>query len=223
VRYPFVEFLTGALFVVCWLRYPPAVAICGWAFLSALIAATFIDLDHFIIPDAFTYGLAAAGLVLSLLLPALHRQSSDFLVIASLRSGLDAMVGLLIGSGVVLWVGLVAERVLKKEAMGFGDVTFVGGIGTFCGWQGALFAFFGGAVVGIIWTAAEWLLRKVTGRAQSVSLPTESPEGEAVTVGFGAHVPFGPMIAIAAALYFLALRGWVDGWFAEIAPLFQRS
>ena len=222
-RYPFVEFLTAALFAACWLRYPPVVAVCGWIFLSALVAATFIDLDHFIIPDPFTYGLAAAGLVLSVLVPALHHHASSFFIIAALRGGLDAMLGLLVGSAVVLWVGLVAERILKKEAMGFGDVTFVGGIGTFCGWQGALFAFFGGAVVGVIWTATEWTLRKLTGRPQSVSLPTESPEGDAVTVGFGAHVPFGPMIAIAAAVYFLALRGWVDGWFAEIAPLFQRT
>src|SRR4051794_27374240 len=29
-RYPFVELLTAALFVVCWLRFPPAVAACGW-------------------------------------------------------------------------------------------------------------------------------------------------------------------------------------------------
>ena len=29
------------------LRLPPAAAVCGWIFLSCLVAATFIDLDHF--------------------------------------------------------------------------------------------------------------------------------------------------------------------------------
>jgi prepilin signal peptidase PulO-like enzyme (type II secretory pathway) len=42
---------------------PPAVAICGWIFLGCLIAATFIDLDHFIIPDAFTVGLGVVGVL----------------------------------------------------------------------------------------------------------------------------------------------------------------
>src|SRR5687768_11038781 len=62
-RYPFVELVTGALFVLCWLKYPPAAAACGALFISALIAATFIDLDHFIIPEVFTFGLAIAGIV----------------------------------------------------------------------------------------------------------------------------------------------------------------
>src|SRR3954452_15075174 len=31
-RYPFVELLTAACFLTCWLRYPPAVAVCGWVF-----------------------------------------------------------------------------------------------------------------------------------------------------------------------------------------------
>src|SRR5207244_3267560 len=69
-RYPFVELLTAALFVVCWLTLPPLVAVCGWIFLSCLVAATFIDLDHFIIPDAFTIGLGVLGVTLSMLVPA---------------------------------------------------------------------------------------------------------------------------------------------------------
>jgi hypothetical protein len=32
-------------------------------------------------------------------------------------------------------------------------------------------------------------------------------------------VPFGPMLAIAACLYFLGLHRWVDDYFAGIAAL----
>src|SRR4051812_48936722 len=47
-RYPFVELLVAGLFLACWLRYPhPGVAVCGMVFVSGLVAATFIDLDHF--------------------------------------------------------------------------------------------------------------------------------------------------------------------------------
>ncbi len=218
-RYPFVELLTATLFTLCWLRFPPAVAACGWLFLSCLTAATFIDLDHMIIPDVFTIGLGVAGVALSAVVPALHGFHGDVALLEGMRGGLVALQGLLIGSGVVLWIALIAESLLRKEAMGFGDVTFVGGIGAFCGWQGALFTVFGGAVVGTLWLALAWLWEKGTGRRAALAPPTETPEGQAAPLGFGAHVPFGPMLAIAAAIYFLALREPVVAWFREFAEM----
>jgi leader peptidase (prepilin peptidase)/N-methyltransferase len=219
-RYPFVELLTGALFTICWLQFPPWVAVCGWVFMSCLIAATFIDLDHMIIPDVFTIGLGVLGVFISILVPALHGHDSGVFLVDSLRGARAAVLGLLIGSGLVLWIALIAEALLRKEAMGFGDVKFVGAIGAFCGWQGAVFTIFGGAVVGTVWFAVAWAWEKATGKRAAVAPPSETPEGEATPLGFGAHVPFGPMLAIAGALYFLAFRGPVLRWMAETAQLF---
>jgi leader peptidase (prepilin peptidase) / N-methyltransferase len=219
-RYPFVELLTAALFVVCWLKLPPLVALCGWIFVSCLIAATFIDLDHMIIPDVFTIGLGVLGLMLSACVPALHGQHSPYFFIDSVHSSIIGLQGLLIGSGVVLWIALIAETLLKKEAMGFGDVKFVGAIGAFCGWQGAVFAVFGGAVVGTVWFAVAWIWQKITGKTAPVAPPSETPEGEPAALGLGVHVPFGPMLAIAGALYFLFFRDWVTAWFDQVALLF---
>lgn len=219
-RYPFVELLTGLLFVACWLRFSPFVAVCGWIFLSCLIAATFIDLDHMIIPDVFTIGLGVVGVLLSTAVPAMHGQQSDYFLVDSLRAGLASLQGLLLGSGLVLWIALIAETLLKKEAMGFGDVKFVGAIGAFCGWQGAVFAIFGGAVVGTVWFALAWTWERITGRRAAAAPPSETAEGEAAPLAFGAHVPFGPMLAIAGALYFLVFREAVLVYLAELAPLF---
>jgi leader peptidase (prepilin peptidase)/N-methyltransferase len=220
-RYPFVELMTGALFLTCWLRFPPAVAVCGWIFLSCLIAATFIDLDHMIIPDVFTLGLGVAGVILSGFVPALHNQPpGEIFLVDSIRGGVTALQGLLIGSGVVLWIALIAESLLRKEAMGFGDVTFVGAIGAFCGWQGAVFSVFGGAVVGTVWFTVSWLWEKSTGRRAALAPPSETPEGQAAPLGFGAHVPFGPMLAIAGALYFLFFRDAVAMWFQDFSVMF---
>jgi leader peptidase (prepilin peptidase)/N-methyltransferase len=226
VRYPFVELLTALLFLACWLLFPPAKAVCGMVFLSVLVCATFIDLDHMVIPDPFTIGAGVAGVLLSLALPALHGQASDFFLLASLRSGLAALLGLLIGSGLVLWIALLAEVVLKKEAMGFGDVKFVGAIGAFAGWQGAVFAIFGGAIVGTLWFALALLGQKLLPR--KAPPPAPRPESSAAdpapaetpALGFGMHVPFGPMLAIAGALYFLLCHHWVDAYFAQVAELF---
>ncbi|MBI5689724.1 MAG: prepilin peptidase [Verrucomicrobia bacterium] len=220
VRYPLIEALTAALFVICWWRLPPLVAVCGWVLLGCLIAATFIDLDHFIIPDVFTIGLGVLGVVLSCLVPALHDQAGGHFLIDSTRAMAASLQGLLIGSGLVLWIALIAETLLKKEAMGFGDVKFVGAIGAFCGWQGAVFAVFGGALVGTVWFAVAWVWQKATGRVAPVAPPSETPEGEPAPLGFGAHVPFGPMLAIAGALHFLFFRGWVRAWFDEVGVLF---
>jgi leader peptidase (prepilin peptidase)/N-methyltransferase len=218
-RYPFVELLTAAVFLACWLLFPPAKALCGMLFMSVLISALFIDLDHFIIPDVFTIGAGVVGVLLSFAIPALHDQSTDFFLVDSMRSGIASLQGLLIGSGVVLWIAVLAEAILKKEAMGFGDVKFVGAIGAFCGWEGAVFSIFGGAVIGTVWFAVALLWQKISGRPAPVAPKSETPEGEAAPLGFGAHVPFGPMLAIAGALHFLFFRPWFKAWFAEIAAL----
>ncbi len=218
-RYPMVELLTGLLFLACWLFFPPAKAACGMIFLSGLVASTFIDLDHLIIPDVFSIGGTVVGVLLSLFIPALHGQQSDLFIVDSLRSVVASLQGVLIGSGVVLWIALLAEALLKKEAMGFGDVKFVGFIGAFCGWQGAVFAVFGGAIVGTVWFALAMAWQKITGRSSPVAPRSETPEGEATPLGFGAHVPFGPMLAIAGALYFLFFQKPVAAWFAQIGEL----
>ena len=218
-RYPFVELLTAALFLACWLHFPPAKAICGMIFVSGLVAATFIDLDHLIIPDAFTLGGGVLGVMLSFFVPSLHGHTNDIFLIDAMRSGIDSLQGLLVGSGLVLWIALLAETVLKKEAMGFGDVKFAGAIGAFCGWQGAVFALFGGAIVGVVWVSVALAWQKLSGRTAPIAPKTETPEGEAAPIGFGVHVPFGPMLAVAAALYFLFFQPAITAWFAEFTAL----
>jgi leader peptidase (prepilin peptidase)/N-methyltransferase len=218
-RYPFVELLTAALFLACWLHFPPAKALIGMGFLSVLLCATFIDLDHMIIPDVFTIGAAMVGLVISALAPSLHGFSGDFYVIDSLRAATASVTGLLVGSGLVLWIALVAEAVLKKEAMGFGDVKFVGAIGAFCGWQGAVFSVFGGAIVGTVWFIVAIVWQKVSGKKSPVTPRTETAEGEPADLGLGVHVPFGPMLAIAGAIHFLWAHTWVSAYFADIAAM----
>ncbi len=218
-RYAFVELLTAALFLACWLLFPPAKALCGMLFLSVLVAATFIDLDHLVIPDVFTLGAAVVGVALSFAVPSLHGQHGGIFLVDSLRSGVAGLQGLLVGSGLVLWIALLAEAVLKKEAMGFGDVKFVGAIGAFCGWQGAAFSLFGGAVVGTVWFAVALAWQKIAGRAAPLAPPSETPDGAPAPLGFGMHVPFGPMLAIAGALYFLFFRAAVAAWFSQLGEL----
>lgn len=220
-RYPFVELLTAGLFVLCWLRFSPAVAGCGMLLMACIVCATFIDLDHMIIPDVFTIGLGVVGVVLSALVPELHGVQGDFALVGGIKSALVSLQGLFVGSGLVLWIALVAEAVLRKEAMGFGDVKFVGALGAFAGWQGAVFSVFGGAVVGLVWILLAGAWRLVSGRRAPIAPRAETAEGVAAErLSFGVQVPFGPMLAVGGGIYFLWARSWFDAYLAEFARLF---
>ncbi len=79
MRYPLVEFLTGVLFLAVWLRFAPAnpwLALPYFVFVGILVAATFIDFDHLIIPHELTAGGVAAGVLFSAALPQLMSQST---------------------------------------------------------------------------------------------------------------------------------------------------
>jgi leader peptidase (prepilin peptidase)/N-methyltransferase len=218
-RYAFVELLTASLFLACALLFSPAKAACGMLFVGLLIPATFIDLDHLEIPDVFSLGGGVIGVALSFAVPALHNHHGGFFIVDSLRSGVDGLTGLLVGSGLVLWIALLAEVVLKKEAMGFGDVKFIGAIGAFTGWQGAVFAIFGGAVIGTVWIALALGWQKATGHTASVAPRAETPEGEAAPIGLGVHIPFGPMLALGGLLHFLFFHQLVADYFAQLQTL----
>jgi leader peptidase (prepilin peptidase)/N-methyltransferase len=222
IRYPAIELLTALLFLACWLAFPgaPGKAVCGWVLVSALIAGSFIDLDHMIIPDVFTIGLGICGVLLSFAVPSLHDQHSGLFIVDSMRSGMISILGLIAGSGFVLWFVLVMEAILKKEAMGFGDVKLVGAICAFTGWQGTFTALGGGSAVGLVWFAIAMLRRKLTGEKSNAGLKAETPDGQPADIGMSVHVPFGPMIAIAGALHFLWLHRWVDDLFAQARMIF---
>ena len=71
IRYPLVELLTGGLYLLAYARFGLPLAPVFWLFLSLLVAATFIDFDHLIIPDEITKGGVIAGLLCSLLVPGM--------------------------------------------------------------------------------------------------------------------------------------------------------
>ena len=220
VRYPAIELLTAVLFLWSWLTHPPLVALVGMLYIAFLICSTFIDLDHMIIPDRFSIGGMVLGVLASIAVPALHGHEGLWLA-ASIQSGVSAVIGALIGAGQVYWIAVLGEIVFRKPAMGEGDVKFVGFIGAFCGWQGAVFAMFGGAFLGSIILIPILLIGRLFGSKEEPSAPAEGDEesGEE-DLQFGSQVPFGPMLALAGLIYFLGFSKYVDAYFAEFASFF---
>jgi leader peptidase (prepilin peptidase)/N-methyltransferase len=213
-RYPFVELLTASLFLGAWIQHPHATAACLWLLVSMLVCATFIDLDHMEIPDRFSIGLALCGLILSAIVPSLHGISEPVYAAASIKGLFESALGIMIGSGMILWIALGAETMLRKEAMGFGDVKLVGGIGAFLGWQGATFALFGGAVIGTIVVLLWAVIRGAIGKSSG------KKKGDSNNKGLiGREIPFGPMLASGALIYTLVLEEPVDLYLSLVLEL----
>lgn len=97
-RYFLVELLTGLLFLAAWLNFgreSAAVALVYCLVLAGFIVATFIDFEHFIIPDEITIGGMGAGFLASFLVPGLHG-------VEKVPDALKAsFLGMAIGGGVV--------------------------------------------------------------------------------------------------------------------------
>jgi leader peptidase (prepilin peptidase)/N-methyltransferase len=190
-RYVLVEALVALLFLLVWLAWSPdgtprplglapygslALAPIYWLAVSGLVLGTFVDFEHMIIPDRVSLGGIVAGLVLSPLVPALHGAAVWWHGLAW------AAVGAAVGSGILWMVAFVGRIVFRKEAMGLGDVKLLGAIGALLGWKAVLFTLivssFAGSIVGV--TLVLCGRKEMQGR-----------------------IPFGPYLALAAALWIL--------------------
>ena len=109
----------------------------GWLF-AALLALTYIDLDHWLLPRSITVPFIALGLLASLLPGGPGLASSA--------------LGAAVGFAALALLGFLAERILKKEALGGGDVWLLSMIGAWLGLASllpvVLLASLQGAVVG---------------------------------------------------------------------------
>jgi len=99
IRYWMVEWLTAFLFIIIWRSFPPAEATVYTIFACGLIVATFVDFEHYIIPNEITLGGIAIGIICSGLVPSL--QDEIFASKALLKSLLGAAAGYFILWGVV--------------------------------------------------------------------------------------------------------------------------
>ena len=139
-RYPIIEALTASMFVLCFSRFgvtPCLLSAIVFACLMLLLAA--IDSEHFLLPDRLTL----PGILVGLALQLWCREPGI----------LDAILGVLIGAGILILVINYWYWLRGEEGMGIGDVNMLALIGAFLGWQGVLTTLFlatvSGSVVGL--------------------------------------------------------------------------
>ncbi len=130
-RYPLVELLGGFIAVACYLVWGLSLEGLAWMLiLVLLLAIALVDLDTYMIPDAFTGLVGVLGLGKVFLAWELHT------VFGHVGAGLA-------GAGLIWLIILVS-----KGGMGFGDVKLVGALGIVLGAQGLAVALCAGVILG---------------------------------------------------------------------------
>jgi leader peptidase (prepilin peptidase)/N-methyltransferase len=218
-RYPLVELLGGAAGLLAFQRHGLSLeALAELVFVALLIALAFIDLDTWLLPNALTWPLLGLGLAAS----ALRLSSAPSLV--------SSLAGAGIGFAAFYAVAVLGEKLLHKEAMGFGDVWLLAGLGA---WSGAgallpivLLSSLQGSIVGLLLIAlgksqpgppvpaetaaqpdeVEPLAHPETPEGSPEGAPAPASDAEADWIPPRHSVPFGPFL-VAGALEWLYLSG----------------
>ncbi|MEA3429379.1 MAG: A24 family peptidase, partial [Thermodesulfobacteriota bacterium] len=157
-------------------------ALVYFAFITALVVITFIDIDHQIIPDLITIPGIPASFLASFALPSITYSES--------------LLGMLAGSGSLLLVGWFYYLIKKTEGMGGGDIKLMAMIGAIVGWKGVIFTIFVSSLVGSL-VGITIMLRTKNGMKIAV------PFGPFLSIGAIAHIFFGPSLI---SWYFNLLR-----------------
>lgn len=190
-RYPFVELLFALLFAFSAYRFGVSLyTFQVLIFVSLMVTACLIDVDHMLLPDVFTLG----GLVIALLFAWLDPH----------RSFLDAVIGLFVGGGFLWAIAVLYFWFRQREGMGGGDIKLLAWIGAFFGWQAIpiviLVGSLTGSVVGII-------LSQMSQRADKDSSIAQFA------------IPFGPFLGL-GALYYLYFDGAkIAQWYLDLHGL----
>ncbi len=185
IQYPAVELLIALGWLAAFATIAsPLTALRVAVFGTILAGVAITDLQYYLIPDGFTvFGLvwvcvtSVAGILL--------HDGGGF------ANPYDAMIGACVGAGAISIIGWLGEVVLKKEAMGFGDVTLMAVVGAAVGPGRTLLTVFIGAALGAI-VFLVFVMPFTWFRSRQKHVPFEAP-----------LVPFGVFLAPAALVALL--------------------
>jgi len=184
-QYPLVELAVGGIWLASYLHYGLSfTAVRVAIFATILFGIAITDAKHYLIPDGFTaFGLV--WVVLTALISLFFPSESPF------AGAYGALIGACTGAGAIAISGWLGELALKKEAMGFGDVTLMAVVGAAVGPARAILTIFIGALIativflGVVYPYA-WL------KARRSGVEFHPPQ-----------VPFGVFLAPAAMIALL--------------------
>jgi leader peptidase (prepilin peptidase)/N-methyltransferase len=183
-RYPLVEFIMASLFAIAGLRLGPSYFLIeALIFIWMVVCASFIDLDHMILPDKFTL----TGIVLGLIGAAINPE----------REFLPALYGVLAGGGFLWAVAYLYYAIRGREGMGGGDIKLLAWIGAVMTWQAVPITI---------------LVSSVIGSIVGIILAIRTKDGMTLAIPFGPYLAGAALLYLLAgghgwAEWYLSMHG----------------
>lgn len=212
-RYPLVELLTAFLWFLAAREAPdqPGLVLVWVVVISGLVVATFVDFDHFEIPDEVSIGGCWLAPLAALAVPELHAHTYAAELFArgeavgSVASLVGCLAGMAVGWGILWGIGWIGGKVYGIDAMGFGDVKLMAAGGGFIGPEGVLYALMIAAFAGSIMGVANILRWLVVTRRRAAARGRRDPWSRSLRIArfVGRYIPFGPYLALGIGILLL--------------------
>jgi leader peptidase (prepilin peptidase)/N-methyltransferase len=140
VRYPLVELITAAMWVlIAWVTPTEPLLASRLVLATSLVVLFMIDLEHHILPNVITLPGMAVGFLFSLIAPP---------------GPIASLLGIVVGAGILYAIAAGYFLLRGEEGMGMGDVKMLAMLGAFLGWRAVLLTLvlssFAGAIVGVL-------------------------------------------------------------------------
>jgi leader peptidase (prepilin peptidase) / N-methyltransferase len=203
LRYPAVELLTAALFLVSYALFGftwLGLRACVFCFL--VVGLIFMDAETGLLPHEFTYPGIAAGFAFALV-GAFDAAGTAFLLRVfgqrDVLSGrelwlLDSVVAAAFGVGFFFLAWALYYLVRKREGMGFGDFAFIAMIGAFSGLKLTILVVFLSPILTTLFAAS--LLAKRPENGEAVEGPGNSSRFLARSVPFGVFLGASALVSL---------------------------
>lgn len=174
-RYPIVEALNGAMYVLVYLFLSGGNAIEGlnlslvgyMVVVSCLIVTAWIDFEHQIIPDSMWISIFVGGVLIVADALINHSFTKEFII--------SKVIGFFAVSLLFFLIGVIS----KGAWMGGGDVKLMAAAGFVLGWKAVIVSLFLGAFAGVLFS----IIRKIVSKKEMSGV-----------------IPFGPFLAIGVAV-----------------------
>jgi len=174
IQYPIIEFITGVLFVLVFIRYglmPDTLF--AFAIVSILVVLAVTDIKEQIVFDKHTYALIFIGLLYNLIITGFIVWNQAFNTISGfqltkawiLNNPLTLSIfGLILGAVIMEIAARIGNLIAGERAFGEGDTYIAAGLGAALGWQNIILVIILSVILQVLCLMPMFIKKQLTNR-----------------------------------------------------------
>lgn len=180
IQYPIIEFLTGIIFVLVFLKFGiSAETLFGFIIASLLIVISVTDIKERVVFDGHTYALVGTGIVYSIYLMIMqivnvNASSTPFHITTEwvLNNPLTvAIAGIILGVVIMEIAARTGYLLAGSRAFGEGDTYIAAGLGAVFGWKNVLVILILSVIIQLIFTLPLFIKKLISRKDWQVLVP----------------------------------------------------